>query len=99
MNDRLVLVVSLWVKEENISAYEKFERRAEALMNNHGGRIERVVRLERSADEPFEIHIVTFPDEQAFAAYRTDPETIALAPERERVIARTMLLRGHDVSI
>ena len=98
---RLVLVVSLWVRPENVAEFEAFERRAGAIMAHHGGHIERVVRIERRAppaDEPFEIHLVSFPHAEAFAAYREDAEMRMPASVRERVIERTTLLSGGDVT-
>ena len=96
--DRLVLVVSLWLKGADIAAFEAFEQAAASCMAKHDGRIERVVRLDDAGDaqRPFEIHIVSFPDAAAFYAYREDPQMRALAAARERVIDRTVVHSGRD---
>jgi uncharacterized protein (DUF1330 family) len=86
---RLTLIVNLWLKEPDIPAFEAFERQAAAVMARHGGRVESVVRCSGAAGEPFEVHVVTFPDAAALAAYREDPRMADLRPLRERVIART----------
>lgn len=41
------------------------------------------------------MHIVTFPSEAALGQYRADPRLKELAQLRERVIARTEILRGE----
>lgn len=94
----ITLIVSLWLKNEDIAGFEAFEGKAAAIMARHGGKIERVIRLENpSAELPFEVHVLTFPDAQAFAAYRTDPALTALAEMRQQVIARTTVWTGQDV--
>jgi uncharacterized protein (DUF1330 family) len=97
----LILVVSLWLKGADVAAFEAFERQAAQVMSRHGGVIERAIRVTRTtpdSEEPFEIHVVRFPDEPSFAAYRADPETQQLAARRNEVIARTMVVAGYDVN-
>lgn len=99
MAGKLILVASLWLKDNDVAGFEDFERRAAVVMARHGGRIERAIRVDRTAatsDAPFEMHVVSFPDRAAFDAYRVDPATQALAPQREAVIARTAVLFGRD---
>ena len=93
---RVNLVVSLWLKTDDVGAFESFERAAVHVMANHGGRIDHAVRradTERG-DGPFEVHVVSFPSWSSFDAYRADPAFKALQPERERLIARTEIWRG-----
>lgn len=86
----ITLIVSLWLKNEDITGFEAFEGKAATIMARHGGKIERAIRLENPSDDrPFEVHVLTFPDAQAFAAYRADPALTALAEMRQQVIART----------
>jgi len=98
MNDRMVLVALLWLKDSNLQGFEAYERRAAGLMARHGGCIERAIRLDPSASSegPFEVHVVSFPDRAAFEAYQQDPEVQALAPSRSEAIARTVLHIGRD---
>jgi hypothetical protein len=102
MNERLVLVVSLWLRDGDVVAFESFERQGARLLSKHGGRVERAIRLANSGDDssvPFEIHIVTFPDQRSLTAYRTDAEVQSLAAEREGIIAKTLVLEGCDVDV
>jgi uncharacterized protein (DUF1330 family) len=97
LDSRVNLVVSLWLKTDDIAGFESFERSAARVMATHGGRIDRVIRsadAER-ADGPFEVHVVSFPNWSAFDAYRADPAFKALLPQRERLIGRTEIWRGE----
>ena len=96
-DDGVVLVARLWVESARVSDYERFEREAARVLAAHGARIERVIRRAPDAppDEPFEVHVVRFPDEAALAAWRSDPRTRGLAAERDDVIARTEVFRGR----
>ena len=44
------------------------------------------------------MHLVAFPDEEAFAAYRDDERTLALKEQREKLIARTEIWRGSEIN-
>ncbi len=44
--------------------------------------------------QPYEIHVVSFPDEAAFNAYRADPATMGLQQKRDSIIARTVAFAG-----
>jgi uncharacterized protein (DUF1330 family) len=97
---RLVLIVTLEVRHADAEGYARYEELAEALMGRHGGRIERVVRLdEERGDGMFrEVHIVSFTDAAALEAYRGDPDAVALRELRGQVIQSTEILRGYDVA-
>lgn len=96
-----MLVISLWLKSENVADFEAYERQAARVLERHGGCIERAVRVIKQSDEtdaPFEIHVVSFPNEQKFADYLADAETRQLADWRDRIIARTEILCGCEVN-
>ena len=98
---RVFRVVSLWLRDGDIAGFEAFERDAVRIMARHGGRIDNVVRIARpdevcpTSDVPFEIHVVSFPDDDAFEAYAADPETEALRGRREQIISRTQVMAGR----
>jgi antibiotic biosynthesis monooxygenase (ABM) superfamily enzyme len=99
MTERYMLVVSLWIHPGQAAAFEAFERDAARVMAKHGGRIEQAVRVlpDGQRDVPFEVHIVSFPDEAAAGGYASDPETLALRERRAGIIARTERLVGQKV--
>jgi hypothetical protein len=91
----LTLVVSLWLRDAAVEAFEAFERQVAPIMAAHGGRIDNVVRCGGEDGAPFEVHVVTWPGAAALKAYREDPRTLALRALRDRAIARTEVWSGH----
>ena len=91
MDKKLVVVAALFVHPGHEKEFEQFETAAESIMRRHGGRLERRIGFSSGAnpEQPHEVHIVTFPDEQSFARYRTDAELQALGELRARAIRRT----------
>ncbi|KYF81614.1 hypothetical protein [Sorangium cellulosum] len=94
----MTLVVILTVRCEALDAFRAYERKAAAVMARYGGAIERtVVTAPDSAGLRLkEVHIVTFPDEQAFSAYRRDGELGAVAHLRDASVVETEILRGEE---
>ena len=102
MNGRLLLIVSLWLKDANVAQFETFEREAVRRMSKYGGRIERAIRIDDSSrmdDHPFEVHVVSFPDESSFVAYQEDSDTQGLASSRSALIANSVVLFGRDIEV
>ena len=93
---RLTVVVSLWLRNNDVAAFEAFERNVASIVAAHGGRLENVIRCGGRDGAPFEVHVVTWPNAAAVEAYRNDPRTLALRAERERVIARTEIWTGDQ---
>ena len=110
MTDTFTLVVNLWIRNQDIAAFEAFERKTAELLQRHGGKIDRAMRVadlhrnessntyDSPGDAPFEIHLVSFPNRAAFDAYRIDPEVVLLSAERERIILKTVTIEGYDSS-
>jgi uncharacterized protein (DUF1330 family) len=98
---RTILVVTLDIRRDAIGGFERYENHAAVIMLRYGGRIERVIRLQQTDEQPTvrEIHIVSFPDEDCLAAYRKDDELVALKPLREAAILHTEIVRGRDCSV
>jgi hypothetical protein len=93
----LTLVVILTVRKDALGTFRAFEHRAAAVMATHGGRIERtVVAAADAPDLVREVHVVTFPDELAFRAYRGDARLAEVAHLREASVVHTELLVGED---
>ena len=84
-----------------MEAFRAYESKAAAIMARYGGVIERTIIEEPTdADKPVrEVHLITFPDLDAFHRYRADPELAALADARAACIAHTELLIGRDGEI
>ena len=95
-SNSLTLVVTLTIRNEQLSKFREFERLAAKIMLRYGGRIERTVVIPPARGGEFykEIHIVTFPDEQSLQAYRDDAESKTLIPLREACIYKTEAWKG-----
>jgi len=99
LDNKLTLVVALYVHPGHETEYEQFESAAARIMGRYGGRIERRIRCVAPADDtrPHEVHVVTFPDAQAFVRYRGDAELKGLAELRARAIRETTVWSGADL--
>ncbi|MGW3357179.1 hypothetical protein ACWDFL_17420 [Streptomyces bungoensis] len=80
--------------EGRLDAFDGYESAVLPLLAEHGGRLER--RL-RSLDDRVEAHLVSFPDDEHFAAYRADPRRSSAAPLLEASGATVELLAVRDV--
>ena len=90
----MLLVAILTIERTQLAAFRAYEMTAARIMARHGGKIERAVVLE---GEPLrELHLVRFPDDDAFARYRADAELQALRAERDRCVLATEILPAHD---
>ena len=67
-------------------------------MARYGGVIERAIRTSTASgdrsDEPFEVHVLRFPSQDLYDAYRDDAERLSLSGERARIITNTDVLVG-----
>jgi uncharacterized protein (DUF1330 family) len=89
------LVATLRVRREAEAQFRAYERKAAQVMSKYGGAIVQTVAV--SGDDPAafeELHVVTFPDAEAFAAYQRDPEIAAAAPLRDAAIVATKVSLG-----
>jgi uncharacterized protein (DUF1330 family) len=93
-----VLVAILGVRRAALAQFHAYETRAAAIMRRYGGAIARTVAIAPGPDAALikEVHVVTFPSADAFAAYRQDAELAEAAPLRDAAIASTEILIGSD---
>lgn len=93
----VIIVAILTLRTGASQSFREFETKAARIMSRYGGVIERSVVVEPLAPrEPArEVHVVTFPDPDAFANYRIDPDLAALAGLRLASIAHTEVLIGR----
>jgi uncharacterized protein (DUF1330 family) len=98
--DGMILLATLTVHPDRLEAFFAYERQAARIMERHGGKIEKAIALDPDPEDNFyrETHLVRFPDEAALAAYRSDPEFLALAELRESCILATTIRRGEEAA-
>jgi hypothetical protein len=96
----MILIATLTVRRAAAEEFRRFEREAARIMERHGGAIERVIALRHAPDPELfrEVHLVSFPSDEAFAAYRQDPELGALGSLRDFAIAKTEILLGDEAA-
>ena len=99
MSDPFILVVSLWISPGREEDFESFESSAFSIITRHGGSLARRLALRdgMGSQVPNEMHVVTFPDREAYEAYRADPELVSLASLRARAVLRTVIWEGVDL--
>lgn len=100
MGTKLTLVAALYIHAGHEAEFEQFETQAASIMRRYGGAVERRIGCAGSVgdDVPHEVHVVTFPDEQSFERYRSDPDLSVLAELRNRAIRKTTIWRGQDLA-
>ena len=99
MTKPVYLMISLWIREGAVPAFEAYEHKAACIMKKYGGSVVHVVRpyvVGAPSDEPFEVHLVRFPSHEMFEAYLSDSDLRALSSEREAAITETEVLVGHE---
>ncbi len=86
------VVAKLWVKDSKFDEFRRFETAAFAIMAKHGGRVVDIVQNHATnGDDPHEIHVLEFPNPDAFDAYRSDSELASLAVLRDACIEKTKI--------
>jgi uncharacterized protein (DUF1330 family) len=82
----------LWARPGQHEGLIAYEDRVLELVSEHGGRILQRARTDGSGDQPLEIQVFTFESQSALDGYMNDERRLALADERDRVVARTELM-------
>ena len=88
----LYILVRLWIHKGREAEFEAYESKASRIMARYGGVIERAIRragASNESDEPFEVHLLSFPTRERYDAYRDDPERRSLSGEREGIVVKT----------
>jgi uncharacterized protein (DUF1330 family) len=95
----LTLVVLLYIDEGKRQQFDEFEAAASQIMSRYGGQISRRIAVggDGAVDPPDEIHVVDFPDADAFSRYRSDSQLAALAELRSSAIRQTTIWVGESL--
>lgn len=83
------LIAVLTVHRAELERFRTFERAAARIMAKHGGAIEHAYELAGDDATLRELHVVRFPDDAAFDAYRADRELADHAADRARAVFST----------
>lgn len=95
----------LWPTPGNDDELVAYEDEVLALLGDHGARVvQRVRRVDDLLDSdgqdgPLEVQVIELPDEHALEQFMADPRRVASAGVRDRVVARTEMIRVVDATM
>lgn len=91
-DDRTIrLCCLLWAVEGEAAGLHGYEDAVLPLVAEHRGAVTSRVLGGGADGTPHEVQIIEFGDREAMDAFLGDPRRTVLAPERDRVVARTEL--------
>jgi hypothetical protein len=91
----MLLAMIADIEPAGIEAFRAYEDRVLALLEHHGGSLERRVRSE---DGTTEIHLVSFTGQVGYEAYMADPERVAARTALAGVAVDQRVLTVSDVA-
>ena len=79
--------------------FQDFEDRVLPLLEKHNGVILYRIRITKDCiikaiDNPYEIHVISFPSKKDFEAYRDDKERIKHMKLKEESVKKIQLIEG-----
>jgi hypothetical protein len=89
MADSVLLCCFLWAIRGEEDGLEEYEDRVLGLVSEHRGAVLQRARSDGVEGRPNEVQLFRFEDSDALQGYLDDPRRLALAEERDRVVART----------
>ncbi len=92
----MTLVQIVRIPAEGVGSFQSFESRVLPLLPKYGARLDR--RL-RSADGQTEVHVMSFPSQEALDRYREDPVRVAALPLLEESGSTSELIELRDVDV
>ena len=97
-NSRVYYTYLVQVREGKYDAFQDYENKVLPLLPKHGGTLEMRLQVKKtSANQPDEIHIVSFPAVGDMEAYRHDPERLQHAPQFHEVVEFATLIEGYNI--
>lgn len=93
----MIVVALLTVRRAELARFRAYETFAIARVRAHGGELERAVELD-AADPALvrELHVLRFPDADAFARFRGDAALATRQAERAAAVVDTVVWTGVD---
>lgn len=90
----LLLVAIVEMAPGHLTAGQRYEDAVLALLDRHGGSIERRMRTEDSAAE---VHVIRFRSRAGYESFMVDPDRLALRNELGDGVPTTRVLEVRDV--
>lgn len=83
------IIALLYAGQHGIKGLREFESLAIPILKEHGGvLVSASSKMDRADTEPDEIHVIQFPSNIEFDAYKSDKRIIEMATFREEMIDR-----------
>ena len=93
----MLIVAKLLVRRSELAAFETYETAAYRVILEHGGTLEKSVRIDDGTSETLtEVHVVRFRDEAGFQAYRATTALAGIRHLRDASVIETELLMGEE---
>ena len=82
-----------------IRALREYESKVIPILKEHGGELVSAFTPQNSNDPecPDEVHLITFPSEEAFQSYRADNRILSLSGLRDASLSKTQLLVSKEI--
>ena len=99
----LFITQLIYVRAGKEDVFEQFEQVAIPIIAKHGGELLLRLRpspeavVDRTIELPYEIHLVRFPDGEAFARFSADEERQRFLHLKEESVRSSLLVRGSAV--
>lgn len=94
MAEELLLVAMVDMAPGHLTVGQRYEDAVLALLDRHGGRIERRLRTEDSAAE---VHVIRFRSRSGYESFMVDPDRLALRDQLGDGVPTTRVLEVRDV--
>ena len=100
----MILVQLVYLRPGQQATFDAFEDTALARVVAHGGEILARLRagpvalIAGSLEPPDEVHIISFPDRDAFARYAADPERQRVLHLKDAAVRTTWLIEGERIA-
>lgn len=84
-NQEIVNVALMYLNEGEEARFEEYKEKGGAILEKHGGKIERIIKpkmlAEGTLEIPDEIHFASYPSIEVFNQFNEDPEFIKIRNE------------------
>ena len=95
---RIYYTLLVYLREGQESVFQAYENKVLPLLSKYSGKLElRLKTSEITPENPDEIHVVSFPAETDFEAYRNDPERLIYATMFHDSVTKAVLIPGVKV--
>lgn len=104
LTSKIYITLLVFIREGEADRFLQYEDRVLPLLSKYNGELLYRIRPQPSNfvhpttdDQPFEIHVLTFPNPAAFEDYRQDKERLSYFPLFQKAVRQVILLQSEPV--